>query len=175
MGKWLMALPPLLFAALAAMFWIGMQRENPDELPSTFIGRAAPVVQLAPLGDLPVLTDAALRAPGVKLVNFWASWCAPCRAEHPMLERLAAEGVVIHGINYKDEPAKALAFLAELGNPYTSIGADPGRSGLDWGIYGVPETFIIDGTGKVVYRFPGPITEQELARVIRPELAKAAQ
>lgn len=175
MGKWLMLLPPVIFAGLAAMFWLGMQRENPNDLPSTFVGREVPVVQVAELPGHPLLTDAVLRAPGVKLVNFWASWCAPCRAEAPLLEQLAAEGVVIHGVNYKDDPAKAEAFLAELGNPYATIGTDAGRMGLDWGIYGVPETFVINGEGKVTYRFPGPITAQELERVIRPELAKAAQ
>ncbi len=172
MSRWLMALPPVLFAALAVMFWWGMQRDNPDELPSTLVGRAAPVVEAVPLGDLPPLTDAVLRAPGVKLVNFWASWCAPCRAEHPMLEKLKAEGVAIHGVNYKDDPAKAQAFLAELGNPYATIGADNGRMALNWGVYGVPETFVIDGEGKVLLRYAGPITEQELERVIRPALAQ---
>lgn len=171
MSRWLMALPPVLFAALAVMFWWGMQRDNPDELPSTLVGRAAPVVEAVPLGDLPPLTDAVLRAPGVKLVNFWASWCAPCRAEHPMLEKLKAESVAIHGVNYKDDPAKAQAFLAELGNPYATIGADNGRMALNWGVYGVPETFVIDGEGKVLLRYAGPITEQELERVIRPALA----
>lgn len=171
MSRWLMALPPVLFAALAVMFWWGMQRDNPDELPSTLVGRPAPVVEAVPLGDLPPLTDAVLRAPGVKLVNFWASWCAPCRAEHPMLEKLEAEGVAIHGVNYKDDPAKAQVFLAELGNPYATIGADNGRMALNWGVYGVPETFVIDGEGKVLLRYAGPITEQELERVIRPALA----
>lgn len=175
MAKWLMALPPVAFAALAGMFWFGMQRENPNDLPSAFVGRAVPAVAVTPLADLPLLTPEALSAPGVKVVNFWASWCAPCRAEHPQLETLAAEGVTIHGVNYKDEPEKARAFLAELGNPYASIGADGGRMGLDWGLYGVPETFIIDAEGRVRFRYPGPITRQELERVIRPELAKAAE
>lgn len=172
MSRWLMLLPPVLFAALAVMFWWGMQRDNPDELPSTLVGRDAPAVEAVPLGDLPPLSDAVLRAPGVKLVNFWASWCAPCRAEHPMLEALKAEGVAIHGVNYKDDPAKAQAFLAELGNPYATIGADTGRMALNWGVYGVPETFVIDGAGKVLLRYAGPITAQELERVIRPALAQ---
>ncbi len=110
----------------------------------------------------------------MKLVNFWASWCGPCRAEHPSLARLAAEGVPIYGINYKDEPEKALGFLGELGNPYAGIGADPaGRTAIDWGLYGVPETFVIDGEGRILLRFAGPITERSLASDIRPAIAAA--
>jgi cytochrome c biogenesis protein CcmG/thiol:disulfide interchange protein DsbE len=110
----------------------------------------------------------------VKLVNFWASWCAPCRVEHPKLEELAAEGLPIYGVNYKDEPDKALAFLAELGDPYAGIGADAGgRMGLDWGLYGVPETFVIDGDGTVVLRFAGPITQSVLDTTIRPAIEAA--
>ncbi|WP_152968320.1 DsbE family thiol:disulfide interchange protein [Gemmobacter sp. LW-1] len=175
MSRILMILPPLVFAALAAMFWLGMQREDPDALPSTLVGRAAPVVQVGTLGDHPALLHEALTAPGVKLLNFWASWCAPCRAEHPMLKQLQAEGVTILGVNYKDKSDQAEAFLAELGNPYTAIGTDSGRMALEWGVYGVPETFVIDGAGKVVLRYAGPITAQELERVIRPALAKAAK
>ena len=170
----LMVLPPALFAGLAAMFVWGMNRDDPDALPSAFAGRQAPAVELAPLGDLPVFADADLRDGKVKLVNFWASWCAPCRVEHPNLDRLRAEGVTILGVNYKDKPAAALGFLAELGNPYAAIGADEsGRMGIDWGLYGVPETFVIDGEGRVVTRFAGPITERALAETIRPAMAQA--
>jgi cytochrome c biogenesis protein CcmG, thiol:disulfide interchange protein DsbE len=175
MGKWLLFLPPILFAGLAAMFWVGMHREGRDDLPSTLEGRAAPVVQVQPLGPGPSLTQGDLTAPGVKLVNFWASWCAPCRVEHPNLQALADEGVVIHGVNYKDQPDKALGFLAELGNPFATLGADAtGRMGLDWGLYGVPETFVIDADGKVVLRFPGPITQSVLDETIRPAIAAAS-
>jgi cytochrome c biogenesis protein CcmG/thiol:disulfide interchange protein DsbE len=129
---------------------------------------------LAPFGDAPLLTDAALRTGEVTLVNYWASWCAPCRAEHPHLEALAEEGVTIHGINYKDEPDRAQAFLADLGNPYTRIGADPaGRTALDWGLYGVPETYVIDGAGRIVLRFAGPITPSVLETRIRPAIEDA--
>jgi cytochrome c biogenesis protein CcmG/thiol:disulfide interchange protein DsbE len=175
MVKPLMLAPPLVFAGLAALFFVGMQRSDPDQLPSAMEGRAAPAVQVVALGTGPDLTDAMLREPGVKLVNFWASWCAPCRAEHPVLKTLQAEGVTILGVNFKDKPEAALQFLDDLGNPYAAIGADDsGRMGLDWGLYGVPETFVIDGTGKVILRHAGPITPGILEDRIRPALAEAA-
>jgi cytochrome c biogenesis protein CcmG, thiol:disulfide interchange protein DsbE len=175
MAKALMIAPPLLFAGLAALFWVGMHREDPDALPSALEGRAAPAVAVEPLGEGPVLSDAVLREPGVKLVNFWASWCAPCRAEHPMLVELAEGGVAVHGVNYKDKPENALGFLAELGDPYAAMGADAsGRMGLDWGLYGVPETFVIDGKGEVVLRWAGPITRRVMDETIRPAIEKAA-
>ncbi|WP_193142157.1 MULTISPECIES: DsbE family thiol:disulfide interchange protein [unclassified Meridianimarinicoccus] len=171
----LMVVPPVVFAGLAALFFFGMQRENPDALPTALAGKAAPVVQVTQLGDKPVFTAEMLQEPGVKLVNFWASWCAPCRVEHPILEALAAEGVVIHGVNYKDTDAKGLGFLAELGDPYTTVGADgSGRMGLEWGLYGVPETFVIDGDGRIVTRFAGPVTERALESTIRPAMEQAA-
>ncbi len=170
----LVAAPPILFAALAGLFYFGMQREDPDALPSTRVGAVAPAMQLEPLGAKPEFESATLKEPGVKLVNFWASWCAPCRAEHPNLELLADEGVPIYGINYKDDPGKALAFLDELGDPYAGIGADQGgRTGIDWGLYGVPETFVIDGDGVVRLRFAGPITQRVLEERIRPAIAAA--
>ena len=169
-----MLLPPLVFAGLALAFWIGMQ--NGDQpLPSAREGGPAPAIALTALGDQPVPSDADLRASGVKLVNFWASWCQPCRAEHPVLEQLQAEGVVIYGVNYKDKPSDAQGFLAEMGNPYAKIGADSGRMAIDWGVYGVPETYVIDGKGVVVLRVAGPITAAALEATIRPALARAAE
>lgn len=176
MRRPLMLVPLLVFGAFAALALVGLSRENPNELPTALAGRPAPAVQVTPLGDGPVLRDADLRGEGVKLVNYWASWCAPCRVEHPNLTRLAAEGVTIHGVNYKDKPANALGFLAELGNPYTAMGADEsGRMALDWGVYGVPETYVIDGEGKIVLRFAGPITERVLENTIRPAIEAAKQ
>ncbi|MBK46199.1 MAG: DsbE family thiol:disulfide interchange protein [Roseovarius sp.] len=170
----LMLAPLLVFGAFAALALVGLSRENPNELPTALAGQPAPAVQVTPLGDGPVLRDADLRGDGVKLVNYWASWCAPCRVEHPNLTRLAAEGGTIHGVNYKDKPANALGFLSELGNPYTAMGADEsGRMALDWGVYGVPETYVIDGQGKIVLRFAGPITERVLENTIRPAIEAA--
>jgi len=175
MPRWVMFIPPALFGVLAGLFFAGMYREDPDALPSAMVGRVAPPVVLTPLGEGPAFADADLQTGGVKLVNYWASWCAPCRAEHPLLQELADEGVPIYGINYKDETGKALAFLEELGNPYVAMGADAtGRTALDWGLYGVPETYVLAADGTVVLRFAGPITRQELERRIRPALAEAA-
>lgn len=170
----LMALPPILFAGIAAMFFFGMQRENPDQLPSALAGKPAPAVQTVVLGEGALLTDTDLRDGRIKLVNFWASWCAPCRAEHASLMALATEGLPIYGVNYKDTPENALAFLAELGNPFEKIGADTtGRMGLNWGLYGVPETYLINGDGQILLRHAGPITERVIEATIRPVLEAA--
>lgn len=167
--------PPVVFAGLAVLFFTGTQRDDPDALPSTFEGRPAPDLDVEQHSDKPLFERSSLDAPGVKLVNFWASWCAPCRVEHPTLEALAEEGIEIHGVNYKDDPANALGFLDEFGDPYTDIGTDQeGRTARDWGVYGVPETFVIDGDGKVVLRFAGPITERSLESRIRPALEEGA-
>lgn len=171
----LMVAPPLIFAGLAAMFWFGMAREDPDQLPTALQGRQAPAVALDTLGPDAPFTDEDLRQGDVTLVNFWASWCAPCRAEHPLLEELAAGGIPIYGVNYKDDPAKALGFLEELGDPFAAIGADSGRMALNWGVYGVPETYVIDGKGRIVLRFAGPITRAELERTLRPAIEAAGQ
>ena len=172
--KPLMILPPLVFAGLAALFYIGMQREDPDQLPTALAGAPAPAVQVTELEGLTPFDDATLRDGEVKLVNFWASWCAPCRVEHPNLLALGLEGIPIYGVNYKDKPDAARGFLAELGDPYTAVGADAqGRMGLNWGLYGVPETYVIDGDGVIITRFAGPITERVLESTIRPAIAEA--
>ena len=165
---------PLVAALLMlSTFFLGLGRD--DHLPSTLIDKPVPEFALDPLtaGASGLSTD-DLRQPGVKLVNIWASWCGPCRAEHPFLEALAQEGVTIHGINYKDEPGAARAFLAELGDPYTLIGSDEnGRAGIEWGVYGVPETFVIDGRGHVIYKHIGPILAKDIGQKIRPAIAAA--
>ncbi|ARE38489.1 Cytochrome c-type biogenesis protein CcmG/DsbE, thiol:disulfide oxidoreductase [Rhodovulum sp. P5] len=171
----LMFLPPVIFAGLAALFFIGMQREDPNALPSTLIGQAAPGVALAPLADVPLLTDDVLREPGAKLVNFWGTWCVACRQEHPQLLAMAEQGIVIHGINYDDTPARATGYLEREGNPFTALGEDTtGRTKIDWGVYGAPETFVVDGEGVIHLRHAGPITADVLTRIILPALEKAA-
>ena len=171
--KPLLLLPPLIFAGFAAVAYIGL-RNGDQALPSTMIGQPAPKVEAEALGPLPLASDADLTAPGVKLVNFWASWCQPCRAEAGALADLQAKGVQIIGVNYKDKPDDAQGFLGEVGNPYAKIAADStGRMGIDWGIYGVPETFVIDGKGKVLARLAGPITESSLAQTIQPAMDQA--
>lgn len=171
----LMLVPPVVFLGLAGVFLWGMNRNNPDEIPSAFVGQMAPSLQITQLGPNPPFTDATLRDGKVKIVNFWASWCGPCRVEHPNLVKLAAEGVPIYGINYRDKPEDALGFLAEMGDPFTALGADArARTGLDWGVTAVPESFVLDGQGKVILRFAGPMVQRVIDADIRPALAKAA-
>jgi len=170
----LMALPPLIFAGLAAMFYFGMMQEDRDALPSTFVGKLAPGLAAAPIGNLPSFSRSELNAPGLKLVNFWASWCAPCRAEHPTLVALADE-IPIYGVNQDLTEADALGFLNELGNPFKAVIFDKNkRQSIDWGVYGLPETFLIDENGVVVLRIVGPLTRRVLAKTLRPALVEAA-
>lgn len=170
-----MIAPPAIFVAFIALAAVGMFRDDPDALPSAREGQPAPSVRLTELPGKMLFADADLRDGGVKLVNYWASWCAPCRVEHPTLKQLADEGIPIYGVNYKDSTDNALAFLEELGDPYAAIGADEsGRMALDWGLYGVPETYVIDADGVVVLRFAGPVTQRVLKETLRPALEKAA-
>jgi len=170
----LAAAPPLIFAGLAALFFFGMQRDNPDDLPSTFIGQPAPAV---PEGDLPGrddFNDGDLRDGEVSVVNFWASWCPPCRAEHPTLHALSEEGIALYGVNFKDEAAQANRYLDDDGNPFRGIAFDPaGRTAIEWGVTGPPETFIIDGDGTVLFKFIGPLVGSDYQQRFRPELDKA--
>ncbi|MBK5933103.1 DsbE family thiol:disulfide interchange protein [Rhodovulum imhoffii] len=171
-----MALPPLIFAALAAVFYIGVMREDPEALPSTLEGKPAPALMVTQLGENAPFTDADLRSGKVVLVNFWASWCVPCRIEHAVLSDLAAEGLTIYGIAYKDKATDSLKFLAELGNPFAALAADEtGRTGIEWGVYGVPETYVVAEDGTIVLRHAGPLTQQIVAEKLRPAMENAAR
>jgi len=169
----LFILPPVIFAGLAAIFILGLGRDDPRKLPSMLEGNPAPKITLTQLGDLPLLSDDIIRKGPVKLVNFWASWCVSCRAEHPTLLKMSKMGIPIYGIDYKDKPEDGLKYLADNGNPFLAVGGDSGRLAIDFGVYGVPETFVIDTAGKVILRFPGPISERSLKSTILPAIAKA--
>lgn len=182
-GSLAVALIPLaVFAALAFIFYIGLFRGDPTNLPSALIGKPAPEFDLAPLEGLldgedqvPGLSTADLKKGRVSVVNVWASWCGPCRLEHPYLLRLAEDSEIdLVAINYKDAPGNARRFIGLLGNPYKAVGADTtGRVAIDWGVHGVPETFIVDGSGTVVYKHIGPIGPTVLEEKVWPAIARA--
>ncbi|MDO5604244.1 MAG: DsbE family thiol:disulfide interchange protein [Paracoccus sp. (in: a-proteobacteria)] len=168
-----MLIPPAIFLGLALLFYWGMGREDPTRLPSTFVGREAPAVPQTTLPGNTQLTDEMLRQPGVKLVNFWASWCPPCRAEHPTLMQLAQQ-MPVYGVDLKDREADALRFLAADGNPFAAMATDPqGRGAIEWGVTAPPETFIIDGQGRILYRHAGPLIHDDYRNRFLPELEKA--
>lgn len=169
-------LPIAGFLFLAVVFGIylyqvGVGGKVVSDLPSALIDKPAPTFDLPTIEGKPGGFSSKQLAGSVSLVNIWASWCAPCRVEHPLLMRLAKEGITIHGINYKDKPDAARAFLDTLGNPFASLGADRnGRAVIDWGVYGYPETFVIDKAGHVRYRHIGPIMAHDLTEKIYPLL-----
>ena len=162
-------MPFLLFVGLVALFGVGLTL-NPREIPSPLIGKPVPTFSLPPVkGRVLGLSSADLKGE-VSLVNVFASWCTACREEHPLLMDLKKKGVVpIHGLNYKDKPENAERWLNELGDSYTRTGADiDGRVGIDWGVYGVPETFVIDRDGRIAYKHIGQLTPQALRDKIIP-------
>lgn len=177
----LVLLPLLAFLALAALFLYRLGAGDPSKLPSALIGRQAPKTDLPALEGLtrdgkavPGLNNATFTG-NVTLVNVWASWCVPCHDEAPLLEELAKDKrIQIVGINYKDAPDNARRFLNRYGNPFVAAGVDAnGRASIDWGVYGVPETFLIGRDGAIAYKLVGPITAENLKAVLEPEIEKA--
>jgi cytochrome c biogenesis protein CcmG, thiol:disulfide interchange protein DsbE len=172
--RWLLfAIPLALFLSLAVFLGLGLTRD-PSTLPSALVGKPAPEFALPPLEgrDQHGFSRADLGGRPM-LVNVFASWCVPCRIEHPVISRLAEQGVAVQGINYKDQPADATAWLAELGDPFQHLGADRnGRVGIDFGVYGVPETYVIDKDGRVAYRHVGPLQPHDVERTILPLLER---
>jgi cytochrome c biogenesis protein CcmG/thiol:disulfide interchange protein DsbE len=170
----LFLLPLGLFLLVGVFLAIGLTRD-PSTLPSALVGKPAPEFALPPLPGRDGqggLSRADLGGEPM-LVNVFASWCVPCRIEHPMLNRLAEQGVAIHAINYKDRPEDAKAWLAELGDPFRRVGSDrDGRVAIEWGVYGVPETFVVDKDGRIAYRHVGPLQARDLERTILPLLEK---
>jgi len=168
-------LPLLALVALIAVFALNINRD-PSLVQSVLINKPAPAFSLPAVEGLPVPGFDTRKLEGqVTVVNVFASWCIPCRDEHPVLEALKQKtGVPLYGINKKDAPDQAAAFLAQLGNPYDAIGADrDGRTSIDWGVYGVPETFIVDAKGVIRFKHTGPLAMEDIDREIVPAIARA--
>jgi len=177
----LVLVPLALFAGLAALFLVGLFSGDPSILPSPLIGHPAPPTTLPPVAglerdgaQLPGLDPAQFKG-AVTVVNVWASWCVPCRDEAPLLMQLAKDQRFrLVGINYKDTAENAQRFAARFGNPFAAAGADDsGRAGIEWGVYGVPETFVVGRNGKIAYKLVGPITADNLDTVLMPQIDKA--
>lgn len=171
MRRVLFLLPLLVFLLVAGYFGLQLTSgADPSRLPSALIDKPVPDFALPALPGRDRGLSASDLTGEVQLVNVFASWCVPCRAEHPLLIRLAREeGVTVRAINYKDDPDDALAWLDRLGDPYASIGADrDGRAAIDWGVYGVPETFVVDARGRIRYRHVGPLMPFDIDETILP-------
>ena len=180
--RWMAFLPLGIFAALALVFLFRLFSGDPTKLPSTLIGKPVPEFALPALDGLthngktvPGFSSADLKKGQLALVNVFASWCAPCQQEHPLLMELAADKrFVILGINQKDSPENARRFLGRLGNPYAAVGADVnGRASIEWGVYGVPETFLVKGDGTIAYKHIGPLTAEAIEAKLKPAIAAA--
>lgn len=174
-------LPLATFLALAGLFYYSLGSGDPSRIPSALIGHPVPVTELPPVPGLnragkpvPGLSNAAFKN-AVTLVNVWASWCVPCHDEVPFLEQLSKDKrIQLVGINYKDAADNARRFLNRYGNPFAATGQDAnGRTAIDWGVYGVPETFLVGRDGRIAYKLVGPITADNLKRTLEPEIAKA--
>lgn len=181
---WFALLPLAVFLALAGVFYKQLSSGGSSaDVPSALIGRTAPSTDLEPLAGLmdggeqvPAFTSKTL-GKDYGLVNVWASWCGPCRQEHPILMELAnRDDLKIIGLNYKDKRENALRFLGQLGNPYDAVGIDPnGRAAIEWGVYGVPETFLVDPSGKVVGKHIGPLTPEAVREKILDVIVREPQ
>lgn len=178
---WVLA-PVLIFAVLAGVFAFALKTGDPTKLPSALIGKPAPTTAFPALEGLaadgkpvPGFTSADLAKGRVTIVNFWASWCIPCVEEHPLLATLKKRaGIDLYGVSYKDSAANAHQFLARYGNPFTALGVDAnGRASIEWGVYGMPETFIVDGKGRISYKHVGPINPRSIDEKILPAIEKA--
>jgi cytochrome c biogenesis protein CcmG/thiol:disulfide interchange protein DsbE len=170
-------LVPVIAFAGFGLFYYGLIHDAGNrDVPSALIGRTAPHFTLPPLPglDLPGFSSADLKGQ-VSIVNVWASWCAPCRVEHPTLMQLAeAKDIRLFGLNYRDKPETARRYLGGLGNPFAAVGFDEGgRVGIDWGVYGQPETFVVSPKGVVTYKFIGPLSPETVRDVLRPEIERA--
>ncbi|WP_105374454.1 DsbE family thiol:disulfide interchange protein [Neorhizobium huautlense] len=183
LARYALALLPLVvflgFAAVAGKMLYDQDVNGRDisAIPSALIGKKAPSLALPPLegSNTAALTDAAI-AGKLTLVNVFASWCVPCRQEHPILKELAKDGrLTVVGINYKDRNDNALRFLGELGNPYKAIGVDPnGKAAIDWGVYGIPESYLVGPDGTILYKKVGPFDERSMSQDLMPAIEKAA-
>jgi len=171
--------PVVIFAAIAGMFAFALRSGDPSKLPSALIGKPVPEMTLPPLAGLrengvqvPGISTADMRDGQPTVVNFFASWCAPCVQEHPLLMELRARtGVRLFGVNYKDPDPGGRRFIGRYGNPYAAVGTDDaGRAALEWGVYGMPETFVVDGQGRIAFKHVGPITPEALAQRIIPAI-----
>jgi cytochrome c biogenesis protein CcmG/thiol:disulfide interchange protein DsbE len=179
----MMLLPLIAFAAVAGLFFVRLYSGDSSLLPSALIGRPVPHFDLPPLAGIetPGLSDGDLRRGRVTLVNVFASWCVPCHAEHQILMEIAGDPqlqarVGLVGLAYKDAPENTRRFLGQGGNPYARIGVDAsGRTAIDFGVYGVPETYVIKGDGTIAYRFVGPLSEESLREVLLPQIAAASR
>ena len=173
----MLLLPLALFGILAALFGYALRTADPSKLPSALIGRSAPSTELPPLEGSKVggVVAADFTRGDVVVVNFWASWCGPCVQEHPLLADLKTKtGARLIGIDHKDPAPGGLRFLTRLGNPYDAIGVDAnGRASIEWGVYGMPETFVIDGQGRIVFKYVGPLTPEVLADKVVPAVNAA--